>query len=133
LLRVHCPTGPATRTATILRSLLVIAEVFRANRLERVRQEEVANRLDLEQQVARWVKSQNFRAYLKAVEQEAVQREISIAPEAPLGRWLSQGPRACGSPGSARSRLAVHVTILTFLASVIASRAQLRSGAKPDA
>jgi len=53
LLRVHCPTGPATRTATIVRSLLVIAEVFRANRLERVRQEEVANRLDLEQQVAR--------------------------------------------------------------------------------
>ena len=87
LLRVHCPTGPATRTATIVRSLLVIAGVFRANRLERVRQEEVANRLDLEQQVAWWVKSQNFRAYLKAVEQEAVQREISIAPEAPLGRW----------------------------------------------
>jgi hypothetical protein len=66
---------------------LVIAEVCRAKRLERVRQEEVANRLDLEQQVARWVKSQNFRAYLKAIEQEVVQREISIAPEAPLGRW----------------------------------------------
>jgi hypothetical protein len=30
--------------------------------LERVRQEEEVNRLDLEQQVAWWVKSQNLRA-----------------------------------------------------------------------
>lgn len=92
----------------VLKGIFVTAEVLRARRLEgerqererraalerqaeleRLRREEETRRQELEQQVARWVKSQNLRAYLKAVEQEAGQREISIAPDSPLGRWLA--------------------------------------------
>lgn len=92
----------------ILKGIAVTAEVLRTRRLdserqarerqatlerqaelERLRREEEARRQDLEQQVARWVKSQNLRAYLKALEQEATRREIAVAPDSPLGRWIA--------------------------------------------
>jgi hypothetical protein len=92
----------------IVKGILITAEVLRLARIERQRAEEErrlaaerqaelerlqraeeARRQDLEQQAARWVKSQNLDAYLRAVEQEALRREVAITRDAPLGRWLA--------------------------------------------
>ncbi len=51
--------------------------------------QEEARRQDLEQQAARWMKSQNLRGYLKATEQEAVRQNVPTAPDTPLGQWLT--------------------------------------------
>jgi len=98
--------------------IFVVAEVLRARRaeyerrererqaalereakLERRRREEEARRQDLEQQVARWVKSQNLRAYLKAIEQEAVRQicpphQILRSPMAYLGHCACEPARS---------------------------------------
>lgn len=92
----------------ILKGIFVIGEVLRARRLEwdrqererkaalerqaeleRRRREEEARRQDLEQQVVRWLKSQNLRAYLKAIAQEAVRQNVPAARDTPLGQWLT--------------------------------------------
>jgi hypothetical protein len=92
----------------VLQGILVTAEMLRTRRLEserqererqaalarqaeleRLRREEEARRQELEHQVNRWIKSQNLRAYLRAVEQEALRRGLLTTPDTRAGRWLS--------------------------------------------
>jgi len=91
----------------VLQGILVTAEMLRTRRLkserqererraaqvrqaelERLRREEEARRQELEQQVNRWVWSQNLREYLQAIEQEALRRGPVMTPEVRLGRLL---------------------------------------------
>jgi hypothetical protein len=65
------------------------AALARQAELERLRREEEARRQELEHQVNRWIKSQNLRAYLRAVEQEALRRGLLTTPDTRAGRWLS--------------------------------------------
>jgi hypothetical protein len=92
----------------ILKGILVIAEVLRTRRvarereeqarreaearqaeLERRRREEEAHCQKLEDQVKRWVMSRNLRAFLGAVEDEALRRGVSANPDTDFGRWLA--------------------------------------------
>lgn len=111
------PSGLTVETETrrldgvlndIVKGLLITAEALRIDRiarekaeqerraaaerqaeLERQRQEEEARRQKLEEQVTRWVRSQNLRRYLEAVETAAVQRDVATSPESALGKWLA--------------------------------------------
>ena len=66
-------------------------EERRRAELERLQREEEARRQELEQFTNRWVKSQNLRAFLEAVQQEAVRRALQLTPDTAIGRWLAWG------------------------------------------
>lgn len=56
--------------------------------LERQRREEEARRQVLERQTELWLKTQNLRAYIDAVERAATNRGTSAGPGTELQRWL---------------------------------------------
>ena len=92
----------------IVKGIVIVAEALRVRRIERereererrealeqrakleqLRREEGARRLQLERQVERWVRSRNLRAYLDAVEQTDMPQGLVITPDSQLTRWLT--------------------------------------------